>query len=81
MSTSTSSLTSFISDYVKADRKLLLNSVVELTKNLSKILSAEDHECIKLEQNNPQFWCKENLCNFYDFYLNLWNENRVSKLN
>ena len=70
-----------ISDYVKADRKVLLNSVIELTKHLSKILSKENYEGILFEQNNPQFWRKENLCEFYDFNLNLWNENRVSKLN
>lgn len=70
-----------ISNYVKADKKMLVHSVVELTKHLKKILSSEDYECILLDQNNPQFWLKDNLCGFYDFYLNVWNENRISKLN
>lgn len=70
-----------ISNYIKSDKKMLVNSVVELTKHLYKILSYEDYEYILLDQNNPQFWLKDNLCSFYDFYLNVWNENRISKQN
>ncbi|REC56293.1 hypothetical protein DRF62_04300 [Chryseobacterium piscium] len=44
-----------ISNYVKSDKKLLFNSVIELTKYLRKIISVEDYECILLEQNNPHF--------------------------
>lgn len=81
MNISNNYLSSFISDYVKSDKKLLLNSVIQLTKKLRKILSKEDYDCILLEQDNPNFWLKENLCKFYDFYLQLWNEKRVSLLN
>ena len=71
----------FISEYVKADRKLLVRSVVELSKMLKQFLSEKDCELLEQEQNNPQFWKKENLEKFYDFYLKFWNERRLSKLN
>ncbi len=71
----------FISEYVKSDRKLLLSSVIELTKNIKTFFTERDYEFLLLEQNNPEFWKKKNLEKFYDFYLQLWNERRLSKLN
>lgn len=70
-----------ISEYVKSDRRLLVNSVCELSKIMKKFLSDYDYECFILEQNNPLFWSNKNLKKFYDFYLSFWNERRLSKLN
>ena len=71
----------FISEYVKADRKLLVRSVIELSKMMKQFLSEKDFQFLEQEQNNPDFWKKENLENFYDFYLKFWTERRLSKLN
>lgn len=71
----------FISEYVKADRKLLVRSVIELSKMMTQFLSENDFQFLQQEQNNPNFWKKENLEKFYDFYLKFWNERRLSKLN
>jgi len=70
-----------IGELVKSDRKLLFESVKNLTIVLKNHLPEDDYLKIQLDQQNPDFWRMENLRNFYDFYISFWDEKRISKLN
>lgn len=81
MKKNTSSPSFLISSLVKNDRKLLFQSVKNLTTVLEKYLPEDEYFKILLEQQNQKFWRMENLRNFYDNYLQYWDEIRVSKQN
>ncbi len=71
----------FIGSLVKNDRKLLFESVKNLTIVLKNHLPEDEYFKIQIDQQNREFWRMENLRNFYDFYLQIWDEKRISKLN
>ena len=70
-----------IGELVKSDRKLLFESVKNLTIVLKNHLPEDEYFKILHDQQNREFWKMDNLRNFYDFYLQLWDEKRISKLN
>ena len=71
----------FFFSLVKNDRKLLFESVKNLTIVLKNHLPEDEYFKIQIDQQNREFWRMENLRNFYDFYLQIWDEKRISKLN
>lgn len=81
MKKNTSSPSFLISSLVKNDRKLLFQSVKNLTPILEKYLPEDEYLKILQEQQEPKFWKMDNLRNFYDNYLEYWNEVRISKQN